>query len=486
MRKALFCLAFLPSIVWAAQPVLTGVERPVVVKAGIQFDPHISGAHVVFTDTSAGSADVWYADLTTGAQYAVASGEGDQEAPHVFGSDVVFLDWASGTGDIVLHNIAQGTNTFLGTYGEPYTAISKRLVAWEELTRADFNGDYPDIVVLDRPTGITTRITSAGANSQPAVSDANVVYSSDGAIKLYNADTRLTTTLFAGLSRYADIDGDHVILNDYSRGVADLTVINLSGRRLATLTLSEDVPAHISGDWVCFDDFSSGTWHVGLWHWTTGDLYSIGARTSRQRLSSISGNRVIYVDDRNSRGADFDADIYVYEFTLISADTTPPVLSVPNGIVVNAISPAGATVNFLVTATDDVDPHPAVACDHLSGSMYPIGSTTVQCTATDASGNSSSNSFVIVVRGAGEQIGDLTSLVNSFNLKQGIENSLDAKLRNVNAALAAANAGDTATACNLMAAFINEVNAQSGKALTSAQADQLRSAANQIRSVLGC
>ena len=85
-----------------------------------------------------------------------------------------------------------------------------------------------------------------------------------------------------------------------------------------------------------------------------------------------------------------------------------------------------------------------------------------------------------------DQIGQLTALVQSFNLKQGITNSLDVKLQNVQAALAATKAGDTITACNLMGAFINEVQAQSGKAITVQQAAQLIQAANDIRASLGC
>lgn len=41
-------------------------------------------------------------------------------------------------------------------------------------------------------------------------------------------------------------------------------------------------------------------------------------------------------------------------------------------------------------------------------------------------------------------------------------------------------------ACNKLSAFINNVQAQSGKAITVDQANQLIAAANQIRASLGC
>ena len=56
----------------------------------------------------------------------------------------------------------------------------------------------------------------------------------------------------------------------------------------------------------------------------------------------------------------------------------------------------------------------------------------------------------------------------------------------LNAAIASLLRGNTAAACNQLAAFQNEAQAQSGKALTSAQALQLIGAAAAIRSQLGC
>jgi hypothetical protein len=95
--------------------------------------------------------------------------------------------------------------------------------------------------------------------------------------------------------------------------------------------------------------------------------------------------------------------------------------------------------------------------------------------------------FVIVKRKSPEQLLlDLVALVKSFNLQRGIENSLDAKLQNAQAALSAAKAKDKVGACQMMAAFNNEVQAQRAKAITEGQANQLTSGANQIRTALGC
>lgn len=80
-----------------------------------------------------------------------------------------------------------------------------------------------------------------------------------------------------------------------------------------------------------------------------------------------------------------------------AADTTPPVLTVPANITTEATSPAGAVVTYTATATDNADPAPTVSCSPASGGTFALGTTTVSCTATDASGNSSTGSFLVSV-----------------------------------------------------------------------------------------
>jgi hypothetical protein len=81
------------------------------------------------------------------------------------------------------------------------------------------------------------------------------------------------------------------------------------------------------------------------------------------------------------------------------ADTTPPVLSgLPADLTVFTAG-SSATVTWTdPTAVDDTDPSPVVACDPASGSTFDLGTTTVTCSATDASGNASSGSFDVTVR----------------------------------------------------------------------------------------
>jgi uncharacterized repeat protein (TIGR01451 family) len=89
-------------------------------------------------------------------------------------------------------------------------------------------------------------------------------------------------------------------------------------------------------------------------------------------------------------------------FTITAGqDTTPPVLSnMPPNQTIVATSSAGAVVTYaLPSASDNSDPAPDVVCAPPSGSTFPIGERIVSCTATDAAGNFSVESFHVTVQG---------------------------------------------------------------------------------------
>jgi hypothetical protein len=81
-------------------------------------------------------------------------------------------------------------------------------------------------------------------------------------------------------------------------------------------------------------------------------------------------------------------------------DMTPPALRLPTAPTAEANGPAGARISYEAGATDRGAPVPptAVACAPRSGSTFPLGATTVSCTATDDAGNAASGSFVATVR----------------------------------------------------------------------------------------
>jgi probable HAF family extracellular repeat protein len=82
---------------------------------------------------------------------------------------------------------------------------------------------------------------------------------------------------------------------------------------------------------------------------------------------------------------------------LLTPDTTPPKLQLPDDIVADATSKDGATVTYTATATDENPTDPEVSCTPPSGSTFALGETTVICTAQDRASNEAKGTFKVTV-----------------------------------------------------------------------------------------
>jgi HYR domain len=85
-------------------------------------------------------------------------------------------------------------------------------------------------------------------------------------------------------------------------------------------------------------------------------------------------------------------------FTVTVRDTKAPDPGPPSDMTVEATSPTGAAVTYTASATDLVDGQLPMACTPPSGGTFPLGTTTVTCSATDKAGNTATASFTITVR----------------------------------------------------------------------------------------
>jgi Zn-dependent metalloprotease len=81
----------------------------------------------------------------------------------------------------------------------------------------------------------------------------------------------------------------------------------------------------------------------------------------------------------------------------VNADTTPPEITCPSDrkVATCSTTATGVRATFTVTATDNYDTNVAVTCTPSSGSIFPFGTTTVTCTATDDCLNTSTCSFQV-------------------------------------------------------------------------------------------
>jgi hypothetical protein len=86
------------------------------------------------------------------------------------------------------------------------------------------------------------------------------------------------------------------------------------------------------------------------------------------------------------------------DFTVEVQDQTKPVVTVPADIIKEATGPNGAVVTYMgVTASDDVDGPLTATCSKASGTVFPLGTTTVTCSAKDKAGNPGDNTFSVTV-----------------------------------------------------------------------------------------
>ncbi len=180
-------------------------------------------------------------------------------------------------------------------------------------------------------------------------------------------------------------------------------------------------------------------------------------------------------------------------FTLHVVDTTAPNLTVPADVTVDATGSVGTQVSFGVSATDLVDGTVTPRTAPASGLAFPIGETTVWVTATDSAGNTSTDSFLVTVLGPTETIdrlvGEIVGAPEDPATKGGIaltiKGSLLAKLDAALAALNRGNKNDAKVAMNDLRALINQVLAQTAKAISPEAAAAITSGANGLIDALG-
>ena len=84
-------------------------------------------------------------------------------------------------------------------------------------------------------------------------------------------------------------------------------------------------------------------------------------------------------------------------FDVTVVDTRPPVITVPPARTVSTTKRTGRVFEFGAAASDAVDGTVAVTCAPASGSLFPVGTTTVTCSARDRRANASSAAFAVTV-----------------------------------------------------------------------------------------
>ena len=406
--------------------------------------------------------------------------------------------------NVYVHELATGSTEWVsrprpdgqsGASYQPSLSADGRYVAFgsQSALVEDDTNLRPDVFVFDRASATISRTSVASDGDQAddvRRGSEDPAISADGRSVAFTSDAR---DLVPGVDRF-DVQ---VYVRDRRDGKTTLASVNAAGHEAfgddsMAPSISADgryvafhsgannlYPGHVFDtiDIVLRDTVDARTKAMTVGR-ASGD-YSLTPSLSADGSSVAFGSRASYLVDGDTNGT-----IDVFRRPVTAGDENAPALHLPGPISVPATSPDGAVVEYEVTADDDTDPEPTVACEPVSGSTFPIGDSTVECTASDASGNDATGSFTVHVRGAGEQIDDLRQvLVIVRDIPESLRQSLDAKLV---AAKAALDADDRTGACDKLKAFVAQVRAQSGRKLTTDLAAVLVEHATRIRTVMAC
>jgi len=231
-----------------------------------------------------------------------------------------------------------------------------------------------------------------------------------------------------------------------------VTVANLN-TTLGTATASDNCPGVV-------------VTRIGV---PAGNVFPVGNTTITYRATDRNGN--------------FAEDTQV----VTVVDNTPPAISCPANITLEPSCPTGAKATWTAPVGTDNCPGSTTTrtAGSAPGSVFPIGTTTVTYSVTDAHGNGPvSCSFTVTVLTPQQVIQNLIDAVNASSLTGTQKNGLLAKL---NAALTAINGGQTNVACNKLAEFVNSVGVLIGNgSLSSATGNAWINSANHVRNTIGC
>ena len=158
-------------------------------------------------------------------------------------------------------------------------------------------------------------------------------------------------------------------------------------------------------------------WGMGFYGETDITTSGTNLVTNIQSVGSVNANDPGYYF-LTYRATNALGQVGTLHRTVVVVDTTPPTIVCPTNLTVEFINEAGTVVHFNPTATDLCSSFVSVTCVPRSGRVFPIGTTSVRCTAIDVSGNAASTNFQVTVLGAqgviSNVLSELVALSNSF------------------------------------------------------------------------
>lgn len=168
------------------------------------------------------------------------------------------------------------------------------------------------------------------------------------------------------------------------------TVLNSDGDCTAPET-TDDAPAgwqntDVAVNLTCTD---AGSGCAGTTYEVDGGATQTGNTVT---LTTDGIHSIIY------RSVDVAGNIEVDKTATVMIDKTPPDVTTSGDMTVEATGPSGASADFTSSATDALSGVVGeTSCTPASGSTFPLGITTVSCSAIDAAGNTGTATMTVTV-----------------------------------------------------------------------------------------
>jgi large repetitive protein len=260
---------------------------------------------------------------------------------------------------------------------------------------------------VDPRNGDATNPSSGNTNGcnfdfpQPGVSTPSLV------VNLVSSNPGVATVAPSSVTFTSCTDIKPIVVTAHSAGSAQITLVTVSNTtrgdfdlRTATFNVAVTAPANTPPTLSLPSDITAEATGPG------GAVVGFSATATDTQDGPITpacspdsgGTFPLGTTTVNCSVTDLGGLTTTGSFTVTVVDTTAPIVTVPADIIEEATGPSGAIVSFNASASDIVDGPITANCIPASGGTFSLGTTTVTCTATDASGNTGSDSFDVTVR----------------------------------------------------------------------------------------